>query len=155
MPLGEEKHYLLCLNENTYRVVLELFLFYGFWLNRYTPDTSLETWYQPEGEQKAFVGDMYDKGVEELLKVACFEEFIKVQRMLVAAVAGEQVVLDDPLPASVNYTVTGLSPRMAQLNATMGQIRDKLSEMNLNTDDLEETIDAVNIILGGAAILAG
>jgi len=91
---------------------------------------------------------------EVCLQMGCeLEEFIKVQRMLVAAIAGEQVVLSDPLPASVNYTTSGLSPKIAQLNTTMTEIRDKLNESNLNTDELEETLDAVNIILGGAAIL--
>lgn len=152
-PIGQEKHYLLCLNENTYKIVFELFAFYGSWLNRYAPNQDLETWYQPDGEQAIFVGDMYDRGMEELLKVACFDEFIKVQRMLVASIAGEQVVLDDPLPASVNYTVSGLSPKLTQLNTTMQEIRDKLGETDVNTDDLEEILDAVNVILGGAAIL--
>lgn len=153
-PLGEEKSYLLCVNENTYHVILNLFAFYGSWLNRYTPNQDDEVWYQPEGEQAAFVGDMFDKGMEELTMAVCFDEFIKVQRMLVAAVVGEQVVLDDPLPASVDYTASGLSPQLTELNATMQEIRDKLGEANVNTDELEEVLDAVNVILGGAAVLA-
>jgi len=75
--LGEEKSYLLCVNENTYHVILGLFQFYGFWLNRYAPNRDEELWYQPEGDQAAFVGDMYDKGMEELQMPVCFDELIE------------------------------------------------------------------------------
>lgn len=74
--IGEGESYFLCLSENTYRVVLGLFQFYGYWLNRYTPDTRLDTWYQPEGDQAVFVGDMYDKGMEELLMPTCVTDLV-------------------------------------------------------------------------------
>lgn len=68
--------------------------------------------------------------------------------------------LDDLVTAVSNLNVTlqanqeSIGEQLALLNVTLGEIRDKMTEANVNTDELEEVLDAVNVILGGAAVLA-
>ncbi len=143
-PLDQEEQYLICVNSNTYHVLFALFKFYGKWPNRYVRSKDDRIWYQPEGEEIAFVGDMFDRGMEELQDVTCMGELVKTQRMLVAAIVGENVDLNSPLPDSVDYSEVGLVPTLKQMDVGGG-----------DTDELEQILDAIQIILGGAAILAG
>lgn len=74
------------------------------------------------------------------------EEVTTSLRMIAATLAGEAVTFADPLPASVDYTTTGISP-------IMEEIRDLLSGMLDESDDIEEILDAILVILGGTPIL--
>lgn len=74
------------------------------------------------------------------------EEMTTSLRMIAATLAGEAVTFADPLPASVDYTETGISP-------IMEEIRDLLAGMATEADDIEEILDGIGVILGAAQIL--
>ena len=139
---------------------MNLFTFYGYWLNRYTPSQDGDIWYKPEGDDAAFVGDMYDRGMEELLMPVCFKEFITVQRLLIGAITSTQVNLNEPLPTSgvVDFTLTGLGGRLSpaggssiaeRLAPNDENLWDKLEELRAlieagnNAEDITEYIDEI------------
>lgn len=160
--IGEEKKLLLCVNENTYHVILNLFQFYGDWLNRYTPDKSLAVWYKPEDDQASFVGDMYDKGMEELTMPGCFDELVEAQNnvarsimVLICAMTGQvydpefHYHLDQVLSLPWDFQSSGLANRIgAMVQATEpGTIQETLERL-IETTTIG--LDAVEDILGGS-----
>lgn len=187
VPIGEENNYLLCLNENTYWACYQLFKFYGRWLSRYVLDKEANVWYQPEQDstEAAIIGDMYDKGLEELSAVTCMDELVKTQRMLIAAITGDPVDFTQPLPddeyipgralvdiqqmqlaaitgeaidTDVGLPTAYTPPRnvtilLEGIDVRLEEIRDALGQAE-SADDIEAILDSINIMLGGAAILA-
>lgn len=109
-----------------------------------------------------------------------FEQLVITNRMLVAALTGQAVNLDVPLQTTgtVSFTTTGLANRLGpetahdgvntiqytleQQQIALAQIQDRLAELvanaqagNVNTNDMEEIMNSINVILGGAEILLG
>ncbi len=86
------------------------------------------TWF----EISAFIADL-----EVSLMTGCnVSDLIKTNRMIVAAIVGEEIQdLDSDLPTSVDYTETGLSPRLLA-------IKDAVS-----SEDVQDNIDNVTLAI--------
>lgn len=84
-------------------------------------------------------------------------DLIQTQRMMVAALIGEAVDFADPLPASVDYTETGIGPRIEALEVKLEELRALQEASDTtnseNVDDIEEILDGIGQILGAAAVL--
>lgn len=80
-------------------------------------------------------------------------DLVSTQRMIVAALIGQNVDLTTELPTIVDFTSTGIGPRLDALTAKIEEIRALVEAGNTETDDIEEILDAINIVLGGTGIL--
>lgn len=88
------------------------------------------------------------------------QDLIQTQRMLIAAIVGQEIdfTASPTLPTSVDFTESGLGPRISALEVKLEEIR-ALEETNQttnveNVDDIEEILDGIGQVLGAAAILA-
>lgn len=97
-------------------------------------------------QERDEIEQFYEQAKVDIIMGCDAEAFINTQRMIVAAIAGEAVTMSDPLPASVDYTTVGISPKLEEIRAI-------LAGMATEGDDMEEILDAILVILGGVAIL--
>lgn len=103
------------------------------------PDRDSDIW----NRITANIGDF----LEATNKLNC-EDLIKVQRMLVAAMVGENVDLTAPLPDSVDYTEVGISPRLAAIQAS---IEGQATGTDGIEDELQGIMDSIGLIATIAA----
>lgn len=111
-------------------------------------------WFVDNPSELGIFTDIERDEIEELLTnakvgiiLACdATDVTTALRMIAAVLAGEAVTFEDDLPASVDYTSTGISP-------IMEEIRDLLAGMATEADDIEEILDGIGVILGAAQIL--
>jgi hypothetical protein len=74
--------------------------------------TQQQRWY----EISAFIAEM-----EACLMSGCsVQDLIGTQRMLIAAIIGQEIDLADPMPTTADFTETGISPRLRALTTAMG-----------------------------------
>ncbi len=97
-------------------------------------------------QERDEIEQYYEQAKVDVIMACNAQDLVDVGRMLVAAVAGEAVTLSDPLPASVDYTSIGISPKMDEIIAI-------LTGMATESDDMEEILDAILVILGGVTVL--
>ncbi len=83
--------------------------------------------------------------LEELL--SRLDNLTATQRMMVAAIIGERVDLASDMPVEVDYTESGLVPALLATSDS--------EDLDAKIENIEKILDAIQIILGGAAILAG
>lgn len=155
--LGEETCYMLLVNENTYHVIFSLFQFYGNWLNRYTENKDLDVWYKPEDEQATFVGDMYDKGMEELQMTYCVQDLIDVGKqiamsnvLMMHALTGQdfdgtsETPLEDYLAGYWDFSHNGLANRLGPTEPSTSEntIQATLERLKVSIDQLKAVVDA-------------
>jgi hypothetical protein len=100
--------------------------------------------------------ETFVSGLEYVLVNACttdgLERALKAQY---AAIASLDLDLAEPLPDEIDHTSNGLSAKLEEIAELLNNLTTALDTLAINesVDDLEEILDAVNVILGGAAIL--
>lgn len=96
-------------------------------------------WY----EIQAFISE-----VEVCLMTGCsVSDLITTNRMLIAALVGQEITdLAEPLPSAVDYTVTGIGPRLDALTAAVS---------GSGSGNLEEELTDLGTILQTIAVVAG
>jgi hypothetical protein len=85
------------------------------------------------------------------------DELTKAIKQLNATIAGAVTDLTLPVPDDVDYSITGLGPRITALELKLEEIRaiqaSGEASTDANLDDVEEILDGIGQILGAAAIL--
>jgi len=88
--------------------------------------TEQQRWY----EIQAFIAE-----TEVCLMSGCsVQDLIGTQRMLIAAIIGQEIDLADPLPTTADFTVTGVGPRLLAISDAIGggeAIEDDLQNIQL------------------------
>ena len=97
------------------------------------------------------------KEIWNSMSMCNLDEMTKAIKQLTATIAGEAVDLTLPVPDDVDYSVTGLGPRISALELKLEEIRaiqaSGEASTDANLDDVEEILDGIGKILGAAAIL--
>lgn len=148
---------MLLVNENTYHVIFNLFQFYGYWLNRYTEDKSLDVWFKPEGEQATFIGDMYDKGMEELQMTHCVDDLVNAADRIASAIVilfhgitGKDydgtagIPLQSYLDGYWSWSSEGLANRLGptEISTSENTIQATLDRLKTSIDELKAVVEA-------------
>ncbi len=90
------------------------------------------------------------------IEMGCVEELVKSNRMLVAALLGQQVDLEQPMPLEVDFTETGMTPRLVaalselELTTTVDPtpvtVQVDPTPVNITVDPASVTIDNTGLI---------
>lgn len=124
---SEECQYLVALTEWQITLILSA-VRYAHWQSR---------WQNVTGPFQGILDKIYL--MEHCLMSGCkVADLVTINRMLVAAITGEQVDLDADLPTGV-YDPAGLTPKFEGDNGNVAQAVEALS---LQISDLKDTIEA-------------
>lgn len=143
---GDRDKCYICFCSGSTRALLLSVARYLWWGSRwYIDDPSL-------------LGELTDLEIDEIeeyisqaegsLIMACDAAELTSQiALLRGALTGETIDLDNLIvEGQVSYSTTGIQPKLEQIRAL-------LEAANTNSDDVEEILDGIGVILGAAAIL--